>query len=223
MIGQIGSFEDVVEQGRSTAQNVKNSAVSGAKNVAQTVTAQITGSQATSANDQGTNEASSTSTQQQMSNDDAKKFLQDLYGKSDPTQNQNNQKSQTSVPQKSVPTPTETIKTALGIPETGFQQSAPAPSQTIKNAMGIPEIQSNQKTPEELVRIAALRQQLHGDYYQGLVNPQKPEEESVTKKIEREDQEQQMAELETDKEKPPPIVNPNMKQGTAENVVGVSG
>jgi len=220
MIGQIGSFEDVVEKGQSTVRNAAKSTKQGTQNFAKTAAGQITGGQSqTPQNDQGTNETSSTAAQQQMSNDDAQKFLQGLYGKSNQTQSPNAQNSQKPPP----PTPQETIKTALGIPQSSADENSPqTASVTVKNALGIPET-NNQKTPEELAKIEALRQQLHGQYYQELVNPQKPPEENVTQKIEREDQEEKLADLEETKKKPPPLVNPSMKQGTAESVVGVSG
>ena len=219
MIGQIGSFEDVVEKGQSTVRNAAKSTKQGTQNFAKTAAGQITGGQSqTPQNDQGTNETSSTAAQQQMSNDDAQKFLQGLYGKSNQTQSPNAQNSQKPPP----PTPQETIKTALGIPEISAEKvPGQVPQSAIKIALGVTG-STNKKTPEELAKIEALRKQLHGQYYQELVNPQKPPEENVTEKLEREDQQQKMAELETNKEKPPPI-NPTMKQGTAESVVGVSG
>jgi hypothetical protein len=88
--------------------------------------------------------------------------------------------------------------------------------------MGIPEVMSGQKTPEEMAKMQALRNQLHGEYYQQLTKPQQQEEETVVDKLEREDQEKKMSDLETDKEKPPPLPA-TTKQGTGENVVGVSG
>ncbi len=78
------------------------------------------------------------------------------------------------------------------------------------------------KTPEELAKIEALRKQLHGDYYQSLTNPAKPQEETVTEKLEREDEKEKMELWEKDKKKPPPLPA-TVKQGTGESVVGVSG
>ncbi len=78
------------------------------------------------------------------------------------------------------------------------------------------------KTPEELAKIEALRKQLHGDYYQSLTNLQKPQEETVTEKLEREEEKEKMELWEKDKKKPPALAA-NVKQGTGESVVGVSG
>ncbi len=242
MINQIGGFEDIGEKGQSAVRSTAKSTKQGVQNFAKAAVTQITGSQSSAPqNDQGTNEASSTAAQQQMSDDDRIKFLQGLYGKKPNNSQQSSATSQqqqvpkpqqnvktalglndSSTPQRAA-TPTETIKTAMGIPQASLENnSAPSATTTVKNALGIPEIGSNQKTPEELAKIEALRQQLHGQYYQDLTNPQKAPEENVTEKLEREDQEKKMADLETDKEKPPPLPA-TVKQGTGENVVGVSG
>lgn len=74
----IGGFEDAIERGQST---VKNSVKQAAVNFTQTAVAQVTGNQ--SKNDSGTNERANT-TKQQMSDDQAKSFLKDLYGPSKP-------------------------------------------------------------------------------------------------------------------------------------------
>ena len=180
MISQIGSFEDIGEKGQSAVRSTAKSTKQSAQNFAKAAATQITGSQSgVPQNDQGTNEVSSTAAQQQMSDADAKKFLQDLYGVNNKSTSQStNQNSTNSPSQKPMaPTPKQTIKTALGIPESAAApQETPSPAkQTITNAMGIPEIAMNQKTPEELAKIEALRQQLHGKYYQDLSNPQKPQ------------------------------------------------
>ncbi|GEM_PF-2202192 len=223
MIGQIGSFEDIGEKGQSAVRSTAKSTKQGVQNFAKAAATQITGSQSGAPqNDQGTNEASSTAAQQQMSDADAKKFLQDLYGVGKKPGQQATQIDPSQKPP--APTQKQTIKTALGIPESAAapQESPPTAKQTITGAMGIPEAVTDQKTPEELAKIEALRQQLHGQYYQDLTNPQKAPEENVTEKLEREDEEKKMADLETDKEKPPPLPA-TVKQGTGENVVGVSG
>lgn len=227
MIGQIGSFEDIGEKGQSVVRSTAKSTKQGVQSFAKAAATQLTGSQSGAPqDDQGTNEVSSTAAQQQMSDDTAKQFLQDLYGAKNKTQNQQvSQKSSVVTSQKPpAPTPKQTIKIALGIPESAAapQESPPTVKQTITSAMGIPEAVTDQKTPEELAKIEALRQQLHGQYYQDLTNPQKAPEENVTEKLEREDEEKKMADLETDKEKPPPLPA-TVKQGTGEAVVGVSG
>jgi len=127
-------------------------------------------------------------------------------------------------PHEKVPTPRETIKAALGIPGEKPKNNAPTTKETIKAAMGIPDVLSpnNQKTPEEEAKMEALRGELHGEYYRKLIRPQQQQEESVVEKIEREDQEKKIEDFETQKEKPPPLPA-TTKQGTGENVVGVSG
>lgn len=226
MIGQIGSFEDIGERGQSAVRSTVKSAKQSAQNFAKATATQITGSQSSAPqNDQWTNEASSTASQKQMSDADAKKFLQDLYGVSNKSTSQSTNQNSTNNPSQKppAPTPKQTIKTALGIPESAApQETAPTVKQTVKNAMGIPEISSNEKTPEELAKIEALRQQLHKDYYESLTNRKKPIEEHVTEKLEREEKEQKMSELEVQKKKPPKLPM-TQKQGTGENVVGVWG
>lgn len=92
----------------------------------------------------------------------------------------------------------------------------------IGEALGLPQTDPNaDKTPEELAKIQSLRSQLHQDYYQNLVNPPKPEEKPVTEKLE---EEKKMEELELAKKKeeaPGPLQN--VKTGTGEKMVGVSG
>ncbi len=245
MVKMIGSFEDVIEKGQSGVKQAVKSAQTGAASFAKTAAGQTSNTPS----DQGVNEANAQNpTQQQMSDDDAQKFLQDLYGVKKPAQDPNQQNQQAQVnslpaakkptqnqqtvkaalglvgsakPQEKAPTPMETIKTALGIPGEKPKSEAPTPRETIKAAMGIPDV-GGQKTPEEMSKMQALRSQLHGEYYQKLTKLQK-QEETVVDKLEREDQEKKMADLETDKDKPKPPINPTMKQGTAESSVGVSG
>ncbi len=245
-MNQLGSFEDVIEKGQSGVKQAVKSAQAGVGSFANTAAGQTSNSAPT---DNGVNETNGANpAQQQMSDDDAQKFLQDLYGVKKPAQdpNQQNQPVQANPapakkptqnqqtvkaalglerakkPQEKAPTPKETIKAALGLPGEKPHDGAPTTKETIKNAMGIPEIATDPRTPEELAKIEALRGQLHGEYYQKLTKPQQQEEESVVDKLEREDQEKKMEDLETQKEKPPPLPS-TVKQGTGENVVGVSG
>ena len=197
MINQIGGFEEIVETGQSTAQNVRKAATASAKNFAKAAQNQIAGSQNSNAlqNDQGTNEQS-TASQKQMSDDQAKQFLKDLYG----------------------PTKPKSSDSQKGNSQSSSQQNP------IAAAIGMtPKDPNAGKSPEELAKIHALRNTLHQEYYQTLTNPAKPTEENVTEKLEREEQEKQLADLEVQKKKPAPLVNPTMKKGTAESVVGVNG
>lgn len=144
---------------------------------------------------QGTNEQanSAQTAQQQMTDKDRVEFLRNLYGKSD---NSSKTKSQGSNPPQKSP---------------------------ISQVLGVPQNDPNLgKTPEELAKIESLRRQLHGDYYQKLVNPQKPQEERVVEKLEREEEKEQFEELEKQKKKPSSLPA-TVKQGTGESVVGVSG
>lgn len=198
MINQIGGFEDVIETGRSTAQNVKKSATGGVKSFVKTTTGQVAGSQnPTPQNDQGTNEAGNAAAQKKMSDDQAKQFLKDLYGPSNP------QKSDLQNPQK-----------AAG------QQN---PNQSlIQQVTGSTLKDPNEgKKPEEVAKMQSLRNTLHQEYYQNLTNRQKPKEESVVEKLENEKQLEQIKEIKKEKKKPDPLAA--VKKGTGETMVGVSG
>lgn len=202
MINQIGGFEEIVETGKSSVQNAQKSAAQAAKKFVGTAVGQVTGKIPKQQDSAGTNEAANAQAQKQMSDDQAKQFLKDLYGTPD-KDSQNDIKS---------PDPKK--------------QNPPAntdPQNPLAQAAGLtPKDPNVGKSPEELAKIEALRNQLHGEYYQKLTKPKPQEEETVVDKLEREDQEKKLADLETNKEKPPPLPA-TVKQGTGENVVGVSG
>lgn len=192
MINQIGGFEEIVETGKSSVQNVQKSAAQGAKKFVGTAVGQVTGKTPKQQDSAGTNEAANAQAQKQMSDDQAKQFLKDLYGTSD-KDSQNDIKSPD--PKKQNP---------------------------LAQAVGLTPKDSNAgKSPEELAKIEALRQQLHGDYYESLTAQQSQKEETVTEKLDREKQEEEIELWEKDKKKPDPLAN--VKQGTGEAVVGVSG
>src|SRR3989344_3042538 len=76
----IGGFEEAIETGQAT---IKKAAKQTASDFGKVVKNQITGtSNQNPTNDQGTNEQAN-SAQQQMSDDQAKQFLSDLYGVKD--------------------------------------------------------------------------------------------------------------------------------------------
>lgn len=151
-------FGEILERGQSAVvKNVKGAVSSFAKSAV----GQISGSQS----DQGTSEQAAA--QKKMSDDEAKKFLQGLYGSPDKSQDQ-------------------------------------------------------KENPEEKAKLEALRKQLHSDYYQNLINPKKTQEEPVVEKLEREKEEDRWKLEQKKAEKPPPLPA-TVKQGTGENVVGVSG
>lgn len=194
----IGGFEDAVERGQSV---IKKSAKQSANDFATSVKGQVTGNQTTTPSDSagnGTNEqAASDQNQQQnpqMTDADRVEFLKNLYGKSDHGSKTKNDKSK---------------------PDNN--------SGSVKQALGIPQKDPNEgKTSEEIAKIQALRNQLHSDYYQNTFNKPKPKEETVTEKIEREEQMKQFEDLEKEKKKPAPLPA-TVKQGTGESVVGISG
>ena len=93
-------------------------------------------------------------------------------------------------------------------------------------------IQENpQKTPEEIQKMAATRQQLWQQqhmttYFEPTFNPQeKPQEERSSEKMEKEKEEKkQMEALELQKEeKKKEELSPTVKQGTVEKNPGISG
>lgn len=193
----IGGFEDAIERGQSA---IKKSAKQSASDFGTTVKGQVTGSQTpapSDSNGRGTNEhAVADQSQQQnpqMTDADRVEFLKNLYGKND-----HNSKAKNDKPK-------------------------PNNSGSVKQAIGILQKDPNEgKTPEEIAKIEALRKQLHSDYYQNTFNRPKPKEESVTEKIEREEQVKQFEDLEKEKKKPAPLPA-TVKQGTGESVVGISG
>lgn len=204
----IGGFEDLGEAAHEAGQNIAGQAKQQVKNTAQTAAGQITGSQSlpnqTNPNvpASGTNEHSSAKQNNQMSDDQAKQFLKDLYGPSTPAQRQDSL-----MPSASDDKPKQQAQ----------------PQNIVAQAVGLTPADPNKgKTPEEVAKIAGLRNQLHADYYRSLTTP-KPQEERAAEKIEREDQENEMEELQKAEEKPQSVVPPGTKQGTGETVVGVSG
>ncbi|MBI2621774.1 MAG: hypothetical protein HYW63_04000 [Candidatus Levybacteria bacterium] len=233
-------FGEILETGRSSVRKAAKTTGQGASNFTKTAQQQVIGQSWNT--QQGTNEQAALAGKQ-MSDDDAKKFLQDLYGaKASNQQSPQGSSSAQTLPNKpqatnvktalglsdtsgvKAPTPQETIKTAIGIPQSEPQKTnTPQNQSTVSAAIGIPQKDPNEgKTPEEIAKIEALRQQLHKDYYESLTNRKKPEEEHVTEKLEREEEKKKLSELEEEKKKPPPLPA-TVKQGTGEKVVGVSG
>jgi len=204
MVKIIGGFEDIGEAAAEAGQAVVNQAKKQATGFAKTAQGQITGNQSLpNQNQQGTNEQGNAA-QQKMSDDQAKQFLKDLYGPSQP------QGQDKSLPSQKNPG------------NQAHNQNQNQNSSAVSNALGLPQTDPNKgKTPEEMVEIEALRKQLHADYYRTLTTP-KPQEERVSEKLEREDQEKQMEDLEKE-EKKPNALPVTVKQGTGETMVGVSG
>lgn len=88
----------------------------------------------------------------------------------------------------------------------------------------ITEAEIAQKELEDKKKHEELRQKLHGEYYQQLVNPPKPKEPHAQEKLEQEKQEElvKLEEEEKGKPKPLPIVA-TKGMGTGEKHRGVSG
>lgn len=92
---------------------------------------------------------------------------------------------------------------------------------------GKPELNkkgSVQKPPEETKeqKLAKLRQELHSNYYQRLVNSPKPPEEKPAEKVEREKKEERWELEQKEKKKPPPLAVQRGAQ-KAEKYPGASG
>ena len=192
----VGGFEDTFERGQSS---IKKSTKNSVNDFAKSTKNQIMGnSSQTPPADQGTNESGDSgqsSDQPQMTDEERVEFLKDLYGKN------NNSNDNSNDNQKKAQKGTGDVTQALGVPQKDPNEG---------------------KTPEEIVKLEALRKQLHGDYYQDLLNKSKQKEEPVAEKLEREEEEKKMSELEEEKKKPSELPK-TVKQGTAESVVGASG
>lgn len=92
----------------------------------------------------------------------------------------------------------------------------------IGEALGLSQVDPNAgKTPEEIAKIQSLRSQLHQDYYQNLVNPPKSQEKPVVEKLEEEEKMEELEEAKKKEKAPGPLQN--VKTGTGEKMIGVSG
>lgn len=187
MNNPLGSFEENIEQGvRSASDSAKKQVTAFGK----TAIGQVTGSQQPQAPSDSTTQSG------KMSDEDAKKFLKDLYGPTNPTVEKKEDK------------------------EKPKEQPKPESLQTIATGTS-PKNPNEGKKPEEIAQIESLRRQLHGDYYQTLVN--RPPEEHVAEKLEREDTEKKISEFEEEKKKPKTVLPPGTKQGTGETSPGAVG
>ena len=201
MFDKRGFEGEILEKGQSAVRSTAKGAKKQVTDFGKAATGQLggSGSDPGSANhntDQGTNEAGSSPQQPQMTDEERVEFLRNLYGKSD----NNSKKSQ------------------------GSAQSQKQQKNPVSNALGLPQNDPNKnKTPEEIAKLEALRNKLHKEeYYDPTFNAPKQQEEGAQEKVEREDEEGKMAELETKREKPPELPV-TVKQGTGERLPGVSG
>ena len=192
---KLGMFEEIIETGGSTVKNTAQQTVS---DLAKSAKGQISGNSSASQNvsDQGTNEQAAPT---QMTDDQRKQFLRDLYGKSKKPDEDTNKKDKDDKDDK----PSD-------------QRSA------TQKALGITPDPTKGRTPEEIAKLESLRGQLHKEeYYEKLVNPPKPPDEPVVEKLEREEKEERW-ELEEKKKKEPPLLAVAKAQRT-EGDRGVSG
>lgn len=87
------------------------------------------------------------------------------------------------------------------------------------------EAEMKEKELEDKKKQEELRQRLHSEYYQRLVNPPKQQEERSAEKIEREEEEKKMEQVQKEEEEKkkelPVVVTKDM--GTKEKLRGVSG
>ena len=193
----VGGFEDTFERGQSVVtKSVKNSA----NDFAAAAKSQITGSSSPDpAGEQGTNESGSSAqnpSQSQMTDQERVEFLSDLYGKG-------NSKNNSGSSQKNSQKGTGDVTQALGIPQKDPYEG---------------------KTPEEIAKIEALTRQLHSNYYQELMEKSKPKNEPVAEKLEREEEEKKMTELNENNNEMTSPINPQMvKQGTGEHMQSTVG
>lgn len=104
----------------------------------------------------------------------------------------------------------------------GISDKKGAQGQAVPKSSQSPQ-SSQQKSPEELQKLAGLRQKLHEEtYYQPLVNPPKPQEERPLEKVEREEMEELQEKQDKQAKKPPPL-SPSARPGTVERKMGISG
>lgn len=92
------------------------------------------------------------------------------------------------------------------------------PSDPAKNPQKAEKAQ--EETEEQ--KLAKLRQELHANYYQSLINPPKAPEEKKTEKIEREKTQERWELSQKEKKKPPPLAVQRAAQKT-EKFPGASG
>ena len=95
-----------------------------------------------------------------------------------------------------------------------YAKSKPG-SQTAQTPQGVKEADDKQK-------LEKLRQELHGQYYQNLVNRPKPKEERPAEKAEREEK-QKMADLQEKEAKKPVSLAVQRAQQSTEKYRGASG
>ena len=118
----------------------------------------------------------------------------------------------------------EFVKGLYGAPrdsEKNDEKRYVSPGQKVQKPSEFEE-QIKDKTPEEQKKLMQLRQQLHSQYYQNLVNPPKQQEERPAEKVEREKQEE-MIDLQKKEQKKPKDLATRMASERVEKFPGASG
>lgn len=99
-------------------------------------------------------------------------------------------------------------------------QQAGSVSNSIKNQIN----PASQKSPEDQAKIEKIRQELHSNYYQNLINPPKAKEEPVAEKLEAEDkQEEQKKIFEEQKKQESDAAIRATQSRTTETLKGIGG
>ena len=131
--------------------------------------------------------------------------------------------------QKVVSAPKSFIKAAAGqiAPATEDSPDVKKPISQPKSVSDLITQQLKPENPQEASReqadLAKVRQELHSNYYQNLVNRPKPKEEKPAERVEREEKEEEEKKFlkkQEDDKKALPI---NVKQGTGEKITGIGG
>ncbi len=107
--------------------------------------------------------------------------------------------------------------------KTADQSTADVVAHLYGQAPPVTETDKQQKELKDQQSLEALRQRLHGEYYQRLTNPPKQkEEERPAEKVEREKKEERWELEQKEKKKPPPLAV-QRERTKAESFRGVSG
>lgn len=131
--------------------------------------------------------------------------------------------SQTKTPSDTASsTPAKPIE-ASGDSKTTDQSTADVVKHLYGQAPSVTDSEKQQKELKDQQNLEALRQRLHGEYYQRLTNPPKQkEEERPAEKVEREKKEERWELEQKEKKKPPPLAV-QRERTKAESFRGASG
>lgn len=107
--------------------------------------------------------------------------------------------------QKSKEETREFVKSIYGVDQQSNEKPVPPQRDPEKGGTTTESTASNAAAQKEL-KLNRLRQELHAQYYQRLVNPPKPTEERPAEKVEKEKREEMIDLQEKEKKKPPVLV-----------------